>query len=149
MSISNLLSENDYSVFVNDLTISKLPALDLTNSNFLVRNGTTGEIEINNNIVPGDVSDGANLGVGAPIFHAKSGSSLQFNSLAANGAQGFSITPAPALTGGDITINNTFLNQDVKKTSAPSFLGPVSIGGMSTPGAVTLTNTALETTTIT
>ena len=41
MSISNLLVPNGYSVFVNDSTITQTPPLDNTNSNFLVRNGTT------------------------------------------------------------------------------------------------------------
>lgn len=139
MSISNLFSPNNYHIHVGDLSITQLPTVDNANANFLVRNGTTGILEVNNNVFPGNVTDGVNLGTGAPVFHAKNGTMLEFNSLSANGAQGFVINPAPPGPGGDIVINNPFLDQAVTTTSSPSFLSSVTVTGTS---VATLTVTA-------
>lgn len=107
------------------------PTIDNANNNVLVRNATTGEVELNTDIGLSNVSDGSNLGVGVPVFHAKNGTILEFNSLSANGAQGFSLTPAPG-PGGDIVINNTFLDQSVTTTSSPSFNSSVTVSSTTT-----------------
>jgi hypothetical protein len=130
------------------LVIRAPPVINNSDNNFLVRNATTGSVELNTSGVPGGINGAINVGTGAPVYHGQSGSILQFNNLLANGAQGFSITPAPPLTGGDITINNNFLNQDVRTSAAPSFLGPLHLGGLTQDGAITLSTTALSTSTV-
>lgn len=127
MSISNLFEKNQYDIFVNSLDISKVPTLNNANSNFLVRNITTGEIELNTSGGgSGTVSGGATLGTGAPVFQGEIGSVLDFNSISGNSTEGVTITGAPVLTGGNIEIGNSFLNQSVKTTDNVSFVGVVA-----------------------
>ena len=132
---------------LGSLKLTQSPALDVSNSNALVYDSITGDIKYNNTAGVGSVTNGQNLGT-VPVFQAKLGSILQFNGLSANPAQGFVLTPAPPLTGGDIVINNIFLDQDLKTTAAPSFLGPLHLGGMTQDGTITLSTTSLATSTI-
>jgi hypothetical protein len=126
MSIQNLEYENEYEILVASLSITEDPIIDNTNSNVLVRNATTGAIEINNNILPGDVTGAANLGSGAIVYQGQSGTILDFNTLTGNSSQGVVITPAPEFTGGNIEIGNNYLNQSVTTTSSPTFVSIIS-----------------------
>ena len=99
---------------------SQSPPIDNAVTDFIVYDSSDGELKINNTMVAGSVTNGQNLGT-VPVFHDKLGTVLRFNGLDANAAQGCTLTPAPG-PGGDIVINNTFLDQDVKTSAQPSFV---------------------------
>lgn len=158
MSISNLFIPNQYNLLCNDFSCNGLTADDITSTivtsdgiqfsspppinntlNDLLAVDSIGDIVIRQaSSIPGTGTQTINNapGVTVPIKAdlASTPSDIILNGLAVNGAQGFVLIPAPPLTGGDIVINNSFLNQSVTTTSSPLFnsltSGLTHIGGL-------------------
>lgn len=141
MSIANLEHPNNFDCFFNTLSLTKTPILDNTNNNFLIRNPVSGIIEINNSVVPSEdvITGGLSIGSGVNIFNGQTGSILDFNCLSVNPLQGFELIPPP-FSGGNIEITNNYLDQSVKTTDTPLFLGADMSGGPVQVGELFITN---------
>jgi hypothetical protein len=143
MSILDL--ENNVSnlnVSCLNFNIANKPIVNNTNSNFLVRDPTTGNIQLNTNVTPGDITGASSLGSGAVIYQGQSASILDFNSITGDGSFA-TVTPAPFITGGNIIIEpgpNAVLTTAVQTLTNKTLTSPI-ISTISNTGTITVPST--------
>lgn len=117
-----------------------IPTNNNADTNLVTINGTTLEYRTVSSLPTGFTVSSA-PGAVAPVYAAgaSTSSSAIINGLSSNSAQGFSLTTAPPVTGGNIVINNNFLNQDVRTTASPTFAA-ATIAALTTSGSMQLSN---------
>jgi hypothetical protein len=121
MSVAILEQFNEKALLFGSLNLTEPPTINNSNTNFIVRNAITGQIELNTTSSSGGVSGATNLGTGQPVYESQTGSILNFNTLS-NTSGNIVISP-PSAGNLNIDINpNASFNSITTGTANIDFL---------------------------